>query len=61
MGSDVPVNGSHNLQNFLHNDNSKPWVVQKFGGTSVGKFPDQIADKIVKHAKPSLGDRQSHK
>ncbi|KAA8912249.1 hypothetical protein TRICI_003529 [Trichomonascus ciferrii] len=26
----------------------KPWVVQKFGGTSVGKFPRQIADDIVK-------------
>lgn len=25
-----------------------PWVVQKFGGTSVGKFPVEIAEKIVK-------------
>ncbi|VVT50366.1 uncharacterized protein SAPINGB_P002727 [Magnusiomyces paraingens] len=25
-----------------------PWVVQKFGGTSVGKFPEDIAEKIVK-------------
>ena len=25
------------------------WVVQKFGGTSVGKFPVQIVDDIVKH------------
>ncbi|SCU81585.1 LANO_0B03620g1_1 [Lachancea nothofagi CBS 11611] len=24
------------------------WIVQKFGGTSVGKFPEQIVDKIVK-------------
>ncbi|CCH41575.1 aspartate kinase [Wickerhamomyces ciferrii] len=24
------------------------WVVQKFGGTSVGKFPEKIADDIVK-------------
>lgn len=24
------------------------WVVQKFGGTSVGKFPEQIVDDIVK-------------
>lgn len=61
MGSDVLVNGHHNHQNFLHNDKSKPWVVQKFGGTSVGKFPDRIADKIVKHAKPNLGDRQTDK
>ncbi|CAN6645210.1 hypothetical protein TRVA0_021S00298 [Trichomonascus vanleenenianus] len=27
---------------------SRPWVVQKFGGTSVGKFPEQIAEDIVK-------------
>lgn len=26
----------------------KPWVVQKFGGTSVGKFPEAIANNIVK-------------
>ncbi|PRT55786.1 Aspartokinase [Wickerhamiella sorbophila] len=25
----------------------KPWVVQKFGGTSVGKFPRQIAEDII--------------
>jgi aspartate kinase len=24
------------------------WVVQKFGGTSVGKFPTKIAQDIVK-------------
>lgn len=24
------------------------WIVQKFGGTSVGKFPEKIADDIVK-------------
>ena len=23
------------------------WIVQKFGGTSVGKFPEQIAENIV--------------
>ncbi|KAH8664291.1 aspartate kinase [Xylariales sp. PMI_506] len=30
--------------------NSSPngWVVQKFGGTSVGKFPDNIAEDIVR-------------
>lgn len=27
---------------------TNPWVVQKFGGTSVGKFPEDIAEKIVK-------------
>lgn len=24
------------------------WIVQKFGGTSVGKFADKIAEDIVK-------------
>jgi len=23
------------------------WIIQKFGGTSVGKFPAQIAENIV--------------
>ncbi|KAI0471887.1 aspartate kinase [Xylariaceae sp. FL0804] len=27
---------------------SQTWVVQKFGGTSVGKFPDKIAEDIVR-------------
>jgi len=27
---------------------SNGWIVQKFGGTSVGKFPEKIADDIVK-------------
>ncbi|KOS17499.1 putative aspartokinase [Escovopsis weberi] len=43
MGSS-PHNGDNN-------SNSTPdlqWVVQKFGGTSVGKFPDKIARDIVK-------------
>ena len=30
------------------NNTSKGWVVQKFGGTSVGKFPMKIARDIVK-------------
>ncbi|KJZ75538.1 hypothetical protein HIM_05001 [Hirsutella minnesotensis 3608] len=30
------------------NSPSLGWVVQKFGGTSVGKFPDKIAQDIVK-------------
>lgn len=58
MGSEALVNGHHTHQILLHNDKSKPWVVQKFGGTSVGKFPDQIADKIVKCAKPSWDDNK---
>ncbi|KAG6038328.1 hypothetical protein E4U41_004321 [Claviceps citrina] len=31
-----------------NNASDKGWVVQKFGGTSVGKFPDKIARDIVK-------------
>lgn len=27
---------------------NKGWVIQKFGGTSVGKFPEKIVDDIVK-------------
>ncbi|KAF2992876.1 Aspartokinase, partial [Neopestalotiopsis sp. 37M] len=33
----------------LHGNTSENgWVVQKFGGTSVGKFPDKIAEDIVR-------------
>ncbi len=49
MGSQILVNGHHNHQDLLPNDKSKPWVVQKFGGTSVGKFPGQIAETIVRY------------
>lgn len=51
MGSEALVNGHHADSNLLRNDIPTPWIVQKFGGTSVGKFPDQIADKIVKYAR----------
>ena len=30
-----------------HNEAAKPWIVQKFGGTSIGKFARQIAGNIV--------------
>jgi aspartate kinase len=29
------------------NNSSGPWIVQKFGGTSVGKFAVNIAEDIV--------------
>jgi hypothetical protein len=29
------------------NPQNRGWIVQKFGGTSVGKFPAQIAERIV--------------
>ncbi|ROW15546.1 hypothetical protein VPNG_02338 [Cytospora leucostoma] len=30
------------------NDSPNGWVIQKFGGTSVGKFPEKIANDIVR-------------
>ncbi|GME94331.1 unnamed protein product [Ambrosiozyma monospora] len=35
---------------------STNWVVQKFGGTSVGKFPEKICDDIVKVYKQQKGN-----
>lgn len=29
----------------------KDWVVQKYGGTSIGKFPEEIADIICSELK----------
>ena len=56
MGSKVLINGYHGGQIppevlTLQNDNSKNWIVQKFGGTSVGKFADKIAEDIVRYAR----------
>lgn len=35
---------------LLNNNTSNgDWIVQKFGGTSVGKFPDKIAEDIVRY------------
>ncbi|KAH9904708.1 aspartate kinase [Xylariomycetidae sp. FL2044] len=37
------------MANKVHKNNSpQGWVVQKFGGTSVGKFPNHIAEDIVR-------------
>ncbi|KAK1774879.1 Aspartate/glutamate/uridylate kinase [Copromyces sp. CBS 386.78] len=33
---------------LLQNDSPNGWIVQKFGGTSVGKFPDRIAEDIIR-------------
>ncbi|KAI5815885.1 Aspartate/glutamate/uridylate kinase [Pyronema omphalodes] len=42
-------NGNGINSNGLHgNPPDAPWIVQKFGGTSLGKFADQIAVEIVK-------------
>ena len=33
------------------------WVVQKFGGTSVGKFALNIIEQVVQYSPPILGSR----
>jgi aspartate kinase len=34
---------------MVQNASPNGWVVQKFGGTSVGKFPDQIAEQVIRY------------
>ena len=50
--SDLLMNGdltpNYQKQPSQGNDPTKPWIVQKFGGTSVGKAPDVIAGQIIK-------------
>ncbi|CAN8095798.1 unnamed protein product [Discula destructiva] len=36
------------MKSAISNDSPNGWIVQKFGGTSVGKFPEKIADDIVR-------------
>ncbi|KAK6607346.1 aspartate kinase [Botrytis cinerea] len=53
MTTEVQCNGhlgaSPLISNSLnHNDSHRSWVVQKFGGTSVGKFAVNIAEDIVR-------------
>lgn len=57
MGSNALMNGLYKAD---HHTSGAPeeiahgspgrWIVQKFGGTSVGKFADKIAEDIVKCA-----------
>lgn len=35
-------------QNLLKNDSNGGWLIQKYGGTSVGKLPLNIAEDIVR-------------
>lgn len=49
MGPQLMVNGHDNSPSVQHrNPLTKPWVVQKFGGTSVGKFANRIAEDLVR-------------
>ncbi|KAK4215916.1 Aspartate/glutamate/uridylate kinase [Rhypophila decipiens] len=34
---------------LLKNQSPNGWIVQKFGGTSVGKFPDRISEDIIRN------------
>ncbi|KAI3400198.1 hypothetical protein diail_4083 [Diaporthe ilicicola] len=36
------------MKSTVKNDSPNGWVVQKFGGTSIGKFPDKIAEDIIR-------------
>lgn len=50
MGPQTLVNGDDQRPDLRHrNHYAKPWVVQKFGGTSVGKFADKIAEDLVRY------------
>ena len=49
MGSTTLVNGYHSAL-VRNNDVSKKWMVQKFGGTSIGKFADRIAEDTVRYS-----------
>jgi len=42
------LNGNHDAPILISNSPEKPWVVQKFGGTSIGKFAVNIAEEIVR-------------
>lgn len=49
MGSTVLINGDCHKQVLRQhrNDPYQPWVIQKFGGTSVGKFSNNLVGEIV--------------
>lgn len=53
MSAEVVVNGHKNAlaetSPLRKNDSPNGWVVQKFGGTSVGKLPVNIAEDIVRY------------
>ena len=53
MGLGQLTNGYHDNgvaqdSSLLRNDRSKTWVVQKFGGTSVGRYAEGIVEHIIK-------------
>jgi aspartate kinase len=49
VGGEAAMEGKREgLQYRWRNDCEAGWVVQKFGGTSVGKFAGNIAEDIVR-------------
>ena len=48
MDGQPRMNGFAGASEKQRNDSSKSWVVQKFGGTSVGKFAEEIVELVVK-------------
>ena len=63
MGAEMLTNGYHSAGEGLalnrhvavpSKHDAQGWVVQKFGGTSVGKFAESIADGIVRCVARSL-------
>ncbi len=50
MGSTVLMNGECYKQALRQYRNIpyQPWIIQKFGGTSVGKFSDNLVEEIVR-------------
>lgn len=49
MGNEAIANGYRDVDSnsLLKNNSSGGWVVQKYGGTSVGKFALNIAEVII--------------
>jgi hypothetical protein len=57
----VLTNGFHNLgvsqePTLLRNDHGKKWVVQKFGGISLGRFAENIVEGIVRLVFPPMSE-----
>ena len=50
MKNEAIANGHRdvNSNSLLKNNSSEGWVVQKYGGTSVGKFALNIAEVIIR-------------
>lgn len=43
------INGTNgHIAAVRANDTKRGWIIQKFGGTSVGKFADKIAEDVVR-------------